>query len=990
MSVSCPACFRRNPAGARYCHHDGVALPGSQSAAPIAVGSRPFLSPFVFPSGRSCNTFDELVRGCEAEWGEARDMLRSGLFQGFLGSLGRADLALAARQYANEPDLDQGLDAFLSRLPGQRTAASLTVEPREINLGVLRRHETRSFILQIENTGRGLLGGAARSEVPWLVLGEPPGTAEKHFHCRQDLALPVRARGPALRAGNKPQEGRLVVAAGAVTIPVVVRVVVPVVPFGEGTLAGATAPRQLAEKARDNPREAAALFESGAVPRWYESNGWTYPVVGPAASGKAAVQQYFEALGLTRPPKLTINQTAVELVGVPGGSVEHFLIVETPENRPVYARAVSEIDWLEIGRVKIQGPSARIHLRVPRVPARPGEHLRGRVVVTGNGNQHFIVAVSLQVQGLLPSSRVPPPVRRAAVTAEPVAAVEVVPASVPVVEAAAVVPLRVEAAPVASIRTSHVPPPVRRSAGPGPTAAPLTAAAPVEAQLEPVRVVPETVHLAPGILPVTEAAPAPPVAQPLLDEVARPRRRGGFFHLMPLLLILLVLGGTVLHDWLLPSRGDEADEFGLIDTTRVLELRFNDDDSEGLFKDASRNMSFGLALRAAGSAGPRKRLLYDERGRTNNVCVHVDGQDFLFGYREVIFPTGGPEPRRFHAGVGRWLEMRTPLGRDGRGRVRDGARSVFQIDGAPDRRIKVEVAQTVEIVPGEQSGRLDTCLVRYTLRNLDREAHTVGIRFLLDTYIGDNDGVPFTIPGQPRLCSTRRSFDRPEEVPDYIQALEKDDLLEPGTVAHLQFRLKGALESPSRVFLGGYPDAPLRDLGYEEARGWLTGWEVPRVSIRTLVEGRERLRDPRREVVPDSAVTLYWDARRLGADERREVGFSYGLGEVASREGAGKLLLSVGGRTVRDGEFGVTALRASPVEGEKLTLRLSSSSLELLGPASQEVPPVPAGAARPISTVTWRLRARHTGRFGLVVESTSGVRQKQTVLIHPPATGVLD
>ncbi len=191
--------------------------------------------------------------------------------------------------------------------------------------------------------------------------------------------------------------------------------------------------------------------------------------------------------------------------------------------------------------------------------------------------------------------------------------------------------------------------------------------------------------------------------------------------------------------------------------------------------------------------------------------------------------------------------------------------------------------------------------------------------------------------------------------------------------------------------LGGYPDAPLRQLGYNRAMGWFTPWDVPFVSIRELVDHRMDLKEAPRDPVPDSAVTLFWDVKPMEPGQRRKVGFSYGLGEVASAEGEGKLLLTVGGRTVRDGEFTLTALRASPAPGEKLTLSLPSGNrFELLSPAEQEVPPVAAGSSRQISTVTWRLRGSQVGRSFLTVRSSAGVSQRQSVQISPPAEGVLD
>ena len=55
-------------------------------------------------------------------------------------------------------------------------------------------------------------------------------------------------------------------------------------------------------------------------------------------------------------------------------------------------------------------------------------------------------------------------------------------------------------------------------------------------------------------------------------------------------------------------------------------------------------------------------------------------------------------------------------------------------------------------------------------------------------------------------------------------------------------------------------------------------------------------RDKRAE--PDSAVTIYWDDKPLDPGGRREVGFTYGLGNVVSGD---KLLLTVGGRFVTGG-----------------------------------------------------------------------------------------
>ena len=120
--------------------------------------------------------------------------------------------------------------------------------------------------------------------------------------------------------------------------------------------------------------------------------------------------------------------------------------------------------------------------------------------------------------------------------------------------------------------------------------------------------------------------------------------------------------------------------------------------------------------------------------------------------------------------------------------------------------------------PDGKKRLLDTCLIRYDITNDDGKANAVGLRFLLDTYIGSNDAVPFTIAGAKELCDTMKEFNRPEEVPDFISALERQDLKKPGTVAHVSLKYGGGLEPPTRVTLGAWPVSTLREPARRRAR----------------------------------------------------------------------------------------------------------------------------------------------------------------------------
>ena len=176
--------------------------------------------------------------------------------------------------------------------------------------------------------------------------------------------LPVHVVGDRLRAGAKPLEAHLTVESNGGTVTVLVRATVPITPFAGGALDGAKSPRQIAEKARANPKEAAVQFENGEVIAWYKANGWTYPVQGPPASGVAGVQQFFEALGLTPAPKVEINVKSVALEHNPGDSLRYVLEVKTEEKKPIYAHAKSNQTWLEVGRGKANGRTVAIPLSI--------------------------------------------------------------------------------------------------------------------------------------------------------------------------------------------------------------------------------------------------------------------------------------------------------------------------------------------------------------------------------------------------------------------------------------------------------------------------------------------------------------------------------------------------------------------------------------------------------------------------------------------------
>ncbi len=921
MAQVCGKCSHVNPSDAAYCYWDGAALAGGHSVngGPVNAGSAPFPGPFVFPTGQQCRNFDQLAMACQQNWAAAVDLLRQGFLASFLGGLGRADLAMAAQEAARYPDHDRGLDQLLAKLPTQvLQPPRVKVEPREINLGVTPVGTERRFEIHLTNQGMRLLYGSVVSDCKWLVLGEPPGNAQKLFQFGNEGTIQVHVRGQYLRAGNKPLEGHLVVESNGGQETLTVRVEVPVRPFKEGVLAGAISPRQIAEKAKAQPKEAAALFERGNVAQWFKDNGWTYPVQGPSAAGLGAVQQFFEALGLATAPKVEVTEKFLNLQGAVGQTLQATIEVKTAEKRPVYAHATCDQSWVDVSKTNLNGRIAIVQVVVPGVPPCPGQTLQANINITANGNQRFVVPLNLTITGN--GSHIPP-----VISVEPVVqpAYGVQPALVqPVVygvQPAFTQPVPVAAAPAGLYDVQPVGPPL---------------------------VTPVGVTAAPFDFTATPAGPAPTVAP------SRARRQTSpWVHLAPAGVLLLILLIILIRDWFAPPSGSTADGIP-VDPNALVAVFFADGDVDDIGKPMPDIMTFGLVAKDRRAPGNQaKKLTFDRYGRTNSTVLRIDGQDRLFGF-----------------GNGRWekkekkekVNLVTPgLPVENKWKLDyPGTKSIWMHDEG------IQVTQTVEIVPGEpvETGDgfksfLDTARVLYTIENVDQNKrdHKVGLRIMVDTLIGidaSNDGVPFTVPGEAALVdrAQSRQFDTPN-VPAFIQVLEKPDLKEPGVIGYVNLKIGSKIEPPGKVLLTRWP-------------GRSQFWDIP---VRPFED--------------DSAVVIYWNERDLKFGEKREVGFSYGLGNVSSA--TGQLGISVGGLFTPGGELTVVALVSNPQPNQTVSLHLPDGFSLMPGEEkTRPVPPPQAAAGNRPVPVTWQVRAGDAGRYDLKVESSTGSAQKRKVNIR--------
>jgi hypothetical protein len=181
---------------------------------------------------------------------------------------------------------------------------------------------------------------------------------------------------------------------GIVEVPVALDV--GALPFPRPPFQGAGSPREMAERMKAQPKAGVPLLESGEVARWFTANGWVYPVPISTARGVAAVQQFFEGMGLSKPPPLQLSEEEARFVCLYPEVAQGQVTLQTPVKKWVYGSAESDMPWLRVTTPTVSGPQqavvgyevdsslmdeGRLHEGRLRVLANAGQRLELRVVV---------------------------------------------------------------------------------------------------------------------------------------------------------------------------------------------------------------------------------------------------------------------------------------------------------------------------------------------------------------------------------------------------------------------------------------------------------------------------------------------------------------------------------------------------------------------------------------------------------------------------------
>ncbi|MSQ95556.1 MAG: hypothetical protein EXR98_13495 [Gemmataceae bacterium] len=406
----CQRCKHFNPEYAAYCYFDGVVLQAQQNAAVLRLPSD-----FTFPSGRRCKTFDELAQGCQEEWAAARDLLMRGTFAHFFTNCNRVDLVRAANDAKAQANPDIGLTTFLTALPGTRTATpKLDLNPRRILLGKVVGGDTKTVPLTITNQGQGMLQGTLTISEgqDWLSLGPKPGLHEIEISTarEQSVKLTITTKG---QAAGQSYGARLTVVTNGGVVEVPLRMDLVAQAYAKAPFQGVRSQREMAEKMRSAPKAAVPVLESGDVQRWFELNGWLYPMRGTPIKGVAGVQQFFESMGVSKPPVVQLSKKEIRVTCKYKETARAQVALQTAAKKWVYANLSSDSPWLKLAQAQVSGPQhAAIALEIDTNLWTLGPSGEGTVSVVANGGQKLTLKVVVEVPGAPPAtqrSKPPPP-----------------------------------------------------------------------------------------------------------------------------------------------------------------------------------------------------------------------------------------------------------------------------------------------------------------------------------------------------------------------------------------------------------------------------------------------------------------------------------------------------------------------------------------------------------------------------------------------------
>lgn len=217
-----------------------------------------------------------------------------------------------------------------------------------------------------------------------------------------------------------------------------------------------------------------------------------------------------------------------------------------------------------------------------------------------------------------------------------------------------------------------------------------------------------------------------------------------------------------------------------------------------------------------------KDLLYNDIPGTSYTTVALDAGDdvYIFGSSQ------GKWIRRPHA-------------------VKNGIVCEWEVD-------KCRIEQRLDFIKNSTTGYSDAVKISYRARNLSGREQIIGLRVLLDTSLGERDGIFYSIPGYGRV-DDERAF-KGNNMPQYWYSFDNYDRPGVRAIGTLTGR---DLDPPDRVLFAAWKrlDRMPWDFKYSSGKSFKSSWL-----------GRR-----------DSSVALYYESRRVQSGKELRASTKFGL-----------------------------------------------------------------------------------------------------------------
>jgi len=247
----------------------------------------------------------------------------------------------------------------------------------------------------------------------------------------------------------------------------------------------------------------------------------------------------------------------------------------------------------------------------------------------------------------------------------------------------------------------------------------------------------------------------------------------------------------------------------------------------------------------------------------------------------------------------------------------------------------IVVEQILSIVKSSTTGLADSAQIQYRIINQGDQEEKVGLRMMLDTMLGENDGAPFRL-GEDTISTDKLYYSK--QLDDFWQAFD--------SVSNPQVTSQGS-------FIG--PDVSTPDRVYFSDWGSLADgvWDFD------FNPGQEFIRKGEYEI--DSAMAMYWVPEIIKSGETKTYITKYGLGGITIVPGILSLGVTSPAEVTLDENNQSFPIVAYLENTSEINARNVSIRVELPDNFSTEQISRNIGDMAPedISQITWNVRANN-------------------------------